>query len=60
MSLFLAETIVFVKRGVTPADRLVALLAEIEKHKYYGEVVLKFENGQLCHGKITETILFKG
>ena len=35
------------------------LLKDLEKAKYYGEVILKFENGKIVHMKKTESIKLK-
>jgi len=35
------------------------LLKDLERNNYFGEVILKFENGKIVHMKKTESIKLK-
>lgn len=40
-------------------DAYYILLKDLEQKDYYGEVILKFEKGQIVHMKKTESIKLK-
>ena len=40
-------------------NKYFELLHELEAESYYGEVILKFENGKIVHMKKTESIKLK-
>lgn len=44
---------------VNDNNKYIALLKKLESDRYYGEVIIKFENGSIVHFKKAETIKLK-
>lgn len=39
-------------------NKLIALIRALSEQKFFGELVIKFQNGEIVHGLKTESISF--
>lgn len=53
-----SQTIVLLVKSDAPIDKFFALHSELEINRFYGDVVLKYEDGKIRRAIVSENVKF--